>query len=286
MLLAGTATPRPESWAALPRLELPERVDGAPLPPVELLDMRERERRSGPLHPRPGRPWRRSPAGRRRRSCCVNRRGFSPHLSCRECGEAVGLPACDVSLVLHRGEGPVGCHHCGHTEPLPDANARRAARSRSSATAPAPSGSRNSWRSSSRPPRCSASTPTPRRAARARHARDPLRLRAGRRRGPARHPDGRQGPRLPRRRRSACSSTPTPTLRFPDLRAEERTFALVAQLAGRSGRGAARRAGAWSRRSRPTADADRAAPPPRRPRLPRRRAASGARELGYPPFAA
>src|SRR5262249_23283586 len=49
-LVAGTAAPRPEPWRELPRRELPRRVDGRRLPAVELLDMREADRRSGPLH--------------------------------------------------------------------------------------------------------------------------------------------------------------------------------------------------------------------------------------------
>ena len=52
VLVAGTATPRPESWLELPRLELPRRVDGLRMPPVEVVDMREVDPRSGPLHPR------------------------------------------------------------------------------------------------------------------------------------------------------------------------------------------------------------------------------------------
>ena len=50
VLVAGTATPRPETWLELPRLELPRRVDGRGMPPVELVDMREADPRSGPLH--------------------------------------------------------------------------------------------------------------------------------------------------------------------------------------------------------------------------------------------
>jgi primosomal protein N' (replication factor Y) len=42
VLVAGTATPRPESWLELPRLELPRRVDGRRMPPVHLVDMRWR----------------------------------------------------------------------------------------------------------------------------------------------------------------------------------------------------------------------------------------------------
>nr|MBA2521765.1 primosomal protein N' [Solirubrobacterales bacterium] len=118
VLVAGTATPRPESWAELDRLELPERVDGRPLPPVEVLDMREVGPRSGPLHPTTREALSSLPEGAKA-IVMVNRRGFSPHLSCASCGEAVSCPSCDVSLVLHRGAGRLGCHHCGHTEPVP-----------------------------------------------------------------------------------------------------------------------------------------------------------------------
>ncbi|MGI9557529.1 MAG: DEAD/DEAH box helicase, partial [Solirubrobacterales bacterium] len=49
-LILGTATPRPESWVGLERLELPERVDGSALPPVEILDMRGRHGSAGAFH--------------------------------------------------------------------------------------------------------------------------------------------------------------------------------------------------------------------------------------------
>ena len=61
VLVAGSATPRPESMHALRRLRLPQRVDGAPLPPVELIDMRAVD---GTLHPRD--PSRRSSTPARR----------------------------------------------------------------------------------------------------------------------------------------------------------------------------------------------------------------------------
>ena len=118
--LAGSATPRPESWAELERLELPERIDQRPMPRVELLDMRAVSPRSGPLHPRVREALAGLGAGEKA-IVMLNRRGFSPHLSCASCGRSVGCPDCDVSLVLHRAGGRLSCHHCGHSEPVPSA---------------------------------------------------------------------------------------------------------------------------------------------------------------------
>ncbi len=116
VLLAGTATPRPESWLELPRLALPERVDGRSLPPVEIVDMRDGVR--GPLHRRTIEALAEVRREGGKAIILINRRGWSTHLACRSCGRAWECPNCDVSLVLHRGGG-LSCHHCGHTEPRP-----------------------------------------------------------------------------------------------------------------------------------------------------------------------
>ena len=50
----------------------------------------------------------------------LNRRGWSPFVSCRSCGRGWGCPECDVSLVVHKGSGRLRCHHCGHSEALPE----------------------------------------------------------------------------------------------------------------------------------------------------------------------
>jgi primosomal protein N' (replication factor Y) len=49
----------------------------------------------------------------------LNRRGWSNFLTCGACGRVWGCPQCDVALVLHRAGGIVACHHCGHREPVP-----------------------------------------------------------------------------------------------------------------------------------------------------------------------
>lgn len=48
-----------------------------------------------------------------------NRRGFSPYVECGECGHTPSCPHCNVTLTLHRSEGALKCHYCGHTERFP-----------------------------------------------------------------------------------------------------------------------------------------------------------------------
>jgi primosomal protein N' (replication factor Y) len=111
----GSATPRPESWAALERLELRERL-GATLPPVKVVDLRREAGYplSAPLLAELG-----SIAENGGKAILLlNRRGVAPALHCRACGSTFRCPDCDVALVLHRDE-MLRCHHCGHAERSP-----------------------------------------------------------------------------------------------------------------------------------------------------------------------
>ncbi len=116
LLLVGSATPRPESRHRLRRLSLPHRVDGRPLPPVEVLDMREQDHG---LHPQTAQALAEVRRGAGKAIVLLNRRGWSNFLSCRSCGAVWSCPQCDVALVLHRAQGRVVCHHCGHHERAP-----------------------------------------------------------------------------------------------------------------------------------------------------------------------
>jgi primosomal protein N' (replication factor Y) (superfamily II helicase) len=116
MLLLGSATPRPESVRRLRVSRLDHRVDGRPLPAVEIVDMRGETQG---LHPSTAQALAEVRAQRGKAIVLLNRRGWSNFLSCRSCGRVWSCPDCDVALVLHRADGYLACHHCGHREQVP-----------------------------------------------------------------------------------------------------------------------------------------------------------------------
>jgi primosomal protein N' (replication factor Y) len=112
----GSATPRPESWATLERLELGGRLTQE-LPPVRVVDLRREAGYplSAPLLEELGAVA----AARAKAILLLNRRGVAPALHCRACGTTRRCPDCDVALVLHK-DADLRCHHCGHREPAPE----------------------------------------------------------------------------------------------------------------------------------------------------------------------
>ena len=109
--LYGSATPRPESWNRLERLELSDRI-GAASPSA----IGGRRREAGYPLVRAAAEGARSPAAARGKAILLlNRRGVAPALHCRACGRTRRCPLCDVALTLHRDER-LRCHHCGRNE--------------------------------------------------------------------------------------------------------------------------------------------------------------------------
>jgi len=235
VLLLGSATPRPESVQRLPVSVLPRRVDGRPLPAVQVLDMRGETQG---LHPLTAQALAEVRAERGKAIVLLNRRGWSNFLSCRSCGRVWSCPECDVALVLHRAMGYLACHHCGHRERVP----ARCCDCSSTAVARHGAG-------------------TERLAHELAHVFDDGRFPVFRLDADvvADSPDSGVGAILRQFEAADCGVLigtqmvakghdfpdvslgvvldADATLRFPDFRAEERTFALIAQLAGRAGRG-------------------------------------------------
>jgi primosomal protein N' (replication factor Y) len=236
VLVAGTATPRPESWLELPRLELPRRVDGRRMPPVHLVDMREADPRSGPIHAETWEALEGVRAAGAKAIVMINRRGFAPWLTCRSCGHHWSCPNCDVSLIVHRHSGRLVCHHCAHSERAPSAcpECGSTTLSRAGAGTERIEGLLAERLDPMPVFRLDSDTAAERGA----HARILARFDEA----PSAVLVGTQmvakGHDFPEVTLSAILDADA-TLRFPDFRAEERTFAMVAQLAGRSGRGEA-----------------------------------------------
>ncbi|MBV9715813.1 MAG: primosomal protein N' [Solirubrobacterales bacterium] len=233
VLLAGSATPRPESVVALRRLRLAARVDGRSLPPVEVLDMTGSHH---PLHPRTRMALADLRRGGGKAIILLNRRGWSNFLSCRSCGHVWLCPDCDVALVLHRASSLVACHHCGHRRPVPD----RCPACRSVAVARHGAGTERLAHELSEA-LGDASFPVFRLDADATAGGDTLTRTLTRfEAAPAGVLVGTQmvakGHDFPDVTLGVVLDADQ-TLRFPDFRAEERTFALITQLAGRAGRG-------------------------------------------------
>ncbi len=115
-VVLSSATPRPETWHLVPRVELPARVAGS-LPPVEVVDLTRDGSYpvSRPLHDALGGIA--DDGGRA--ILLLNRRGEAPALHCRECGITFRCPDCDVAMTLHRAPPGLRCHHCGRDAPVP-----------------------------------------------------------------------------------------------------------------------------------------------------------------------
>ena len=113
----GSATPRPESWEALERLELGARL-GAPMPSVRIVDLRREAGYplSAPLLAELGKLSEHGGKG----ILLLNRRGLAPAVHCRACGLSRRCGLCDVSLTLH-ADARLHCHHCAYSEAVPEA---------------------------------------------------------------------------------------------------------------------------------------------------------------------
>ena len=122
----ASATPSLESWAnaeagKYARLDLPDRFGAAVLPHLRAIDMRTQTL--------PANRWI-SPAlaeevearlARGEQSLLfLNRRGYAPTTLCRACGHQIGCDHCDARMVEHRFLKRLLCHQCGESKPMPE----------------------------------------------------------------------------------------------------------------------------------------------------------------------
>ena len=239
--LLGSATPSLESTVNVAtekylNLTLTRRARGEPLPPVEIVDLREATR------------------GQRDRTCSdallnrlgetldrkeqaivfLNRRGFAPTLLCPQCGVSQQCEQCSVSMIWHRGPDVVRCHYCNAERPTPKVCAYCGGES----LLPLGAGTQKveqeiaGWFPQARVVRMDADTTTRKGA----HAKILTRM-------AAREIDVLVGTQMIAKGLDFPNVTLVGVinvdtgLTFPDFRAAERTGQMLMQVAGRSGRG-------------------------------------------------
>ena len=125
--LLGSATPSLESYANAQsgkyRLaELRQRVDGRRLPDIEIVDMRieaMRQRGLATLSRRLVDAMHARFERREQTILFINRRGYSSSPLCTKCGHAESCPHCSIVLTYHRSDEMLRCHLCGHERPAP-----------------------------------------------------------------------------------------------------------------------------------------------------------------------
>ncbi|HUF57435.1 MAG TPA: primosomal protein N' [Thermohalobaculum sp.] len=123
----ASATPSLETWAnaesgKYARLDLPERYGAAVLPEIRLIDLRAESPGRGRWISEPLAEAARHRIGRGEQVLLfLNRRGYAPLTMCQACGHRFGCPHCDAWMVAHRFRAQLLCHQCGHVEPLPRA---------------------------------------------------------------------------------------------------------------------------------------------------------------------
>jgi primosomal protein N' (replication factor Y) len=126
--LLGSATPSLETLENARKgryrlLALPRRIDDRPLPRVELVDLARMRRtvpRFGLISPPLAEALAETLAQERQAILFLNRRGFQTLVVCEACGREARCPACAVSLTHHRRRGVLLCHYCGRAERMTD----------------------------------------------------------------------------------------------------------------------------------------------------------------------
>ena len=126
-VLLGTATPSLESYhnaktGKYGLVELKERYQGIELPEIQVVDTADLQRRkmmAGPFSPLLLTRVREALEHGEQAILFQNRRGFAPMITCNQCGWVPTCQHCDVSLTLHRQMNQLTCHYCGYTYRVP-----------------------------------------------------------------------------------------------------------------------------------------------------------------------
>lgn len=127
VLLLASATPSLLSFAKALRgkytlLEMPDRANGSPLPHVDIVDMREELRlgNKGIFSLLLQDKLKKCLAEGKQAMLFINRRGYAPGVICYQCGKPVLCDQCDIKMTYHAPDASLHCHYCGARKPMPN----------------------------------------------------------------------------------------------------------------------------------------------------------------------
>jgi len=124
-ILLGSATPSLESWqaavdASYTILNLPSRVENRPMPKVQLVDLKHEPKTPGKFYAIGAtleHGIREAVKAGGQVILLLNRRGYSTHVHCPACGHVAQCIHCDLGLTFHRTKAALVCHYCGWDTP-------------------------------------------------------------------------------------------------------------------------------------------------------------------------
>jgi primosomal protein N' (replication factor Y) len=125
-VVLASATPSLESWAnaeagKYERLELAARFGAAVMPELAAIDLRAEALPPGRwISPTLRRAVKARVAAGEQAMLFLNRRGYAPVTVCRACGHQIGCEHCDARMVEHRFQNRLVCHQCGESAPMPE----------------------------------------------------------------------------------------------------------------------------------------------------------------------
>ncbi|MBO4463986.1 MAG: primosomal protein N' [Prevotella sp.] len=126
-ILLGTATPSLETYhnamtGKYGLVELKQRYQDIEMPEIQVVNIQELQRKkmmSGPFSPLLLARVREALESGHQAILFQNRRGWAPMVECKQCGWVPRCEHCDVSLTLHRSMNQLTCHYCGNTYRIP-----------------------------------------------------------------------------------------------------------------------------------------------------------------------
>ena len=117
VVILGSATPSIESYhhvlgGKLERLSLLKRYAEAPMPNMEIVDLRQ-VKMEGTVSPRLAKQIAETLNNKKQAILFLNRRGYSSFVTCQDCGDVPKCKNCSVSLTTYKGTSSMECHYCG-----------------------------------------------------------------------------------------------------------------------------------------------------------------------------